>query len=56
MRPLLRSIRGVAEVNSIGGHVKEYHVLVDPNRLRHYNLTLGGSRSGSRDEQREFKR
>lgn len=40
VRPLLRSTRGVAEVNSIGGFVKEYHVLVDPNRLRHYNLTL----------------
>ncbi|WON73305.1 CusA/CzcA family heavy metal efflux RND transporter [Nitrosospira sp. Is2] len=40
VRPMLRSIRGVAEVNSIGGHVKEYQVLVDPNRLRHYNLTL----------------
>lgn len=40
VRPMLRSIQGVAEVNSIGGHVKEYHVLVDPNRLRHYDLTL----------------
>jgi cobalt-zinc-cadmium resistance protein CzcA len=40
VRPLLRATRGVAEVNSIGGFVKEYHVLVDPNRLRHYNLTL----------------
>jgi cobalt-zinc-cadmium resistance protein CzcA len=40
VRPLLRSVRGVAEVNSIGGYVKEYHVLVDPNRLRHYDLTL----------------
>ena len=40
VRPMLRSIRGVAEVNSIGGHVKEYQVLVDPNKLRHYDLTL----------------
>ena len=40
VRPLLRSIQGVAEINSIGGYVKEYHVLVNPNRLRHYNLTL----------------
>ncbi|SCY78496.1 cobalt-zinc-cadmium resistance protein CzcA [Nitrosospira sp. Nl5] len=40
VRPLLRATRGVAEVNSIGGFVKEYHVLVDPNRLRHYDLTL----------------
>lgn len=40
VRPMLRSIRGVAEINSIGGHVKEYQVFVDPNKLRHYDLTL----------------
>ncbi|UJP04479.1 MAG: CusA/CzcA family heavy metal efflux RND transporter [Nitrosomonas sp.] len=40
VRPILRSIRGVAEINSIGGHVKEYQVYVDPNKLRHYDLTL----------------
>lgn len=40
VRPMLRSIRGVAEVNSMGGHVKEYQVYVDPNKLRHYDLTL----------------
>lgn len=40
VRPLLRSIRGVAEINSMGGHVKEYQVYADPNKLRHYNLTL----------------
>lgn len=40
VRPMLRSIQGVAEVNSIGGHVKEYQVYVDPSRLRHYDVTL----------------
>ncbi|QOJ21333.1 MAG: efflux RND transporter permease subunit [Gammaproteobacteria bacterium] len=40
VRPMLRSIRGVAEINSIGGHVKEYQVYVDPNKLRHYDITL----------------
>ncbi|MBA4142041.1 MAG: efflux RND transporter permease subunit [Nitrosospira sp.] len=40
VRPLLRSIPGVAEINSMGGYVKQYHVLVDPDRLRHYDLTL----------------
>lgn len=40
VRPMLRSIRGVAEVNSIGGYVKEYQVYADPNKLRHYDLTL----------------
>lgn len=41
VRPLLRSIRGVAEINSIGGFVKEYQVFADPNKLRHYDITLG---------------
>ncbi len=41
IRPMLRSIPGVAEINSQGGYVKQYQVLVNPVRLRHYNLTLG---------------
>ncbi len=40
VRPLLRSIQGVAEINSLGGHKKQYHVLINPERLRHYDLTL----------------
>lgn len=40
VRPLLRSIAGVAEINSQGGYVRQYQVLVDPGRLRHYNLSL----------------
>ena len=39
-RPLLRSIPGVAEINSTGGYVKQYQVLVDPYRLRGYGLTI----------------
>ena len=38
--PQLRTIAGVNEVNSFGGFVKQYHVLVDPARLQKYNLTL----------------
>ena len=40
VRPLLRSIPGVAEINSQGGYVKQYQVLVNPERLRYYGLTL----------------
>ncbi|WP_151446477.1 efflux RND transporter permease subunit [Lacisediminimonas profundi] len=40
VRPLLRSIPGVAEINSQGGYVKQYQVLVNPERLRHYGLSL----------------
>ncbi|MCZ2147405.1 MAG: CusA/CzcA family heavy metal efflux RND transporter [Bryobacterales bacterium] len=39
-RPLLRSIPGVAEINSTGGYVKQYQVLVDPFRLRYYGVTI----------------
>ena len=40
-RPLLRSIPGVAEINSTGGYVKQYQVLVDPFRMRYYGVTIG---------------
>ena len=40
MRPLLRSISGVAEINSQGGFVKQYQVLVNPDKLRHFKLTV----------------
>ena len=40
VRPLLRSIPGVAEINSQGGYNRQYQVLVNPDRLRHYQLTV----------------
>lgn len=40
VRPLLRSIAGVAEINSQGGYVKQYQVLANPDRLRHYGISL----------------
>ena len=40
VRPLLRSIPGVAEINSMGGLDKQFQVLVNPDRLRHYRLSL----------------
>ncbi|MCX7893566.1 MAG: CusA/CzcA family heavy metal efflux RND transporter [Burkholderiales bacterium] len=40
VRPLLRSIPGVAEINSTGGYVKQYQVLVDPDRLRYFGVTI----------------
>ncbi|WP_077731968.1 efflux RND transporter permease subunit [Methylocaldum sp. 14B] len=40
VRPLLRGIPGVAEINSIGGLERQYQVLPNPDRLRHYGLTL----------------
>ena len=40
VRPLLRSIPGVAEINSTGGYVKQYQVLVEPDRLRYYKVSI----------------
>lgn len=36
----LATVEGVSEVASVGGFVKEYQVLVDPNRLRAYDVPL----------------
>jgi len=36
----LATVPGVSEVASVGGFVREYQVLVDPNRLRAYNIPL----------------
>jgi Cu(I)/Ag(I) efflux system membrane protein CusA/SilA len=41
VRYQLNAVPGVAEVASIGGHVRQYQIDVDPNRLRAYNLSLG---------------
>ena len=40
VRRQLLGVPGLAEVNSIGGYLKQYQVLVDPDRLAGYGLTL----------------
>jgi len=40
LRYQLQTVPGVAEVASVGGFVKQYQVLVDPNRLAAYNIPL----------------
>ena len=40
LRPLLRSIPGVAEINSQGGYEKQYQVLVSPEKLRYYGISI----------------
>src|SRR6185436_4689940 len=40
VRPILRSVPGVTDVNSFGGLVKQYHVNVRPEALTSYKLTL----------------
>jgi len=40
IKPRLRSVPGIAEVNTWGGHRKQFHVLADPARLMKYDFTL----------------
>jgi cobalt-zinc-cadmium resistance protein CzcA len=40
IRPLLKGLPDVVDVNSLGGFVKQYQVMVDPGLLRKYNLAL----------------
>ena len=40
IKPQLRQVTGVTEINSIGGFSKEYHITPDPAKLSSYGLTL----------------
>ncbi|MFC2119356.1 efflux RND transporter permease subunit, partial [Bacteroidota bacterium] len=40
IRYSLASVKGVSEVASIGGYVKEYQVDIDPNAMKAYNINL----------------
>jgi heavy metal efflux system protein len=40
VRPILRTVPGVTDVNSFGGQVKQYQVLLDPGKLKSLNLTI----------------
>lgn len=44
----LQTVEGVSEVATIGGMVRQYQVVVDPNRLRAYNLPLSKVRDAIR--------
>ena len=40
IRPQLRNLKGVTEVNTIGGNVQQFHVTPDPAKLVAFNLTI----------------
>ncbi|WP_445425742.1 efflux RND transporter permease subunit [Alishewanella sp. HL-SH06] len=40
IKPQLAQVKGVVEVNSIGGYNKQYHVLPDPLKLLNYGLSI----------------
>ncbi|MGL5785620.1 MAG: efflux RND transporter permease subunit [Bacteroidales bacterium] len=40
IRPRLLSTGGVAQVTVLGGDIKEFQVLLDPQKMRHYDISL----------------
>ncbi|HEX9294736.1 MAG TPA: efflux RND transporter permease subunit, partial [Polyangiaceae bacterium] len=39
--PKLRQVQGIVEINTMGGDLKEYQVVVDPGRLHAHKMNLG---------------
>jgi len=40
VRPQMRHLKGVTEVNTVGGYVRQFHVTPDPSKLQAYGLTM----------------
>ena len=40
IRPQLRNLKGVTDVNTVGGYVRQFHITPDPVKLLAYGLTL----------------
>ncbi|MBY6059011.1 efflux RND transporter permease subunit [Leisingera daeponensis] len=49
----LQTVQGVSEVATIGGMVKQYQVVVDPNKLRAYNVPLSAAKKAIQQANRE---
>ncbi|MBL8923439.1 MAG: efflux RND transporter permease subunit [Myxococcaceae bacterium] len=47
--PRIRAVPGVIEVNTMGGDLKQFHVVADINRLKAYGLTLTEVRDALRN-------
>jgi len=45
IRPRLLSIGGVAQVTVLGGDIKKYQILLNPERMKHYGITLAEVRA-----------
>ncbi len=53
IRPTLQAVSGVAEVASLGGFERQYQIVLDPNRLAAYGLSLGDVTRAARDANSE---
>ena len=49
IRPRLLSTGGVAQVAVLGGDIKEYQIQLDPERMRHYSVTLSEVMNATRE-------
>lgn len=49
IRPRLLSTGGVAQVAVLGGDIKEYQILLSPERMKHYGVTLNEVMTVTRD-------
>lgn len=49
IRPRLLSTGGVAQVSVLGGDIKEYRILLSPERMKHYGVTLGEVMNATRN-------
>lgn len=49
----LEEVKGVAEVASVGGQVKEYQINIDPDKLRGYGISLNRIVDAVRDSNRD---
>ncbi|GJL71118.1 MAG: cation transporter [Nitrosomonas sp.] len=50
----LQALPGVSEVATIGGMIKQYQVVIDPDKLRGYYLTLGNVKQAIEESNREI--
>jgi Cu(I)/Ag(I) efflux system membrane protein CusA/SilA len=53
LRPALQAVAGVAEVASFGGFQRQYQIVIDPDRLVGFGLTLGDVTRSVRDANAE---
>ena len=53
IRPTLQAVSGVAEVASFGGFERQYQIVLDPNRLAAYGLSLADVTRAARDANSE---
>ena len=49
----LQAVDGVSEVATVGGMVREYQIIIHPDQLRHYNLSLTGIKKAIRAANQE---